>query len=108
MAELQMSKLGLAAWEKERDAELCIAPGAGDLTFGSILETMIGRMFLRVETLKDAGPRRFYTECTQCQGTDEDRPFGQRPSITLVKHADDCLLHKHLPRLRAMARKGVT
>jgi hypothetical protein len=88
--------------------DLCTAPGIADLTFGSLLVEMLRGMFSRCETLDPNAPHRFYVECKQCQGTDNDRPRGQRRSMELVKHADGCLLAKHLPRIKAMANKGVT
>lgn len=87
--------------------DLTIAPGAADLTFGSVLDTMISRSFRRIDGR--AGPEgRFYTDCFHCDGTDKDRPQGERPSIHRVQHDANCLLAKHLPRLRAMANKGST
>jgi hypothetical protein len=88
--------------------DLCTAPGAADLTFGGLLTVMIGEMFLHVETLDSAAPHRFYLECKQCEGTDNERPRGQRRQIHLVKHTPDCSLGRHMPRLLAMANKDVT
>lgn len=87
--------------------KLCTAPGADDLTFGSLLSEMIRHMFRRIDGR--AGPEgRHYTECLQCSGTDALRPAGQRPTIEMVLHDPDCLMLKHMPRLKAMANKGVT
>lgn len=88
--------------------DLTIAPGAADLTFGGLLCEMFRRQFVRVESLAPDRPHRFYTSCLHCEGSDNDRATGIRPSTELVKHAPDCLLSKHLPRLRAMMNKGAT
>jgi len=87
--------------------DLCTAPGAADLTFGSVLSEMISRSFLRVDGRAAPGGR-YYTQCLHCRGTDMDRPTGRGATLGLVTHAADCLLAKHLPRLIAMADKGVT
>lgn len=94
--------------ERRAAASLWTAPGADDLTFGSLLDQMISQMFQRVETLDHNAPHRKYTECHCCGGNDQDRATGQRPSSALVKHDSRCLLAQHLPRLRAMASRGVT
>lgn len=87
--------------------DLTIAPGADDLTFGSLLSELIRRAYQLVDGR--AGPEaRNYVECMFCRGNDADRPVGQRPSTALIKHSDNCSLAKHLPRLRAMANKGGT
>jgi len=87
--------------------DLCTAPGAADLTFGSVLDAMIARSFQRVDGR--AGPEaRYYTRCLHCPGTDAERPPGERPSLELVAHTADCLMAKHMPRLKAMANKDVT
>lgn len=87
--------------------ELCIAPGADDLTFGSVLYGMLRHCFNRYERAPGLGPRDF-TSCKFCSGSDAARATGARPSLERVKHTQDCLLAKHLPRLRAMANKGAT
>lgn len=92
----------------DSDEDLLRAPGAADLTFGSLLSEMIRCMHRRVETLDREAPHRYYTECLQCGGTDNARPVGARQSIERVAHKPDCLMARHLPRLRAMAREGVT
>lgn len=89
------------------ETDLCTAPGAADLTFGSLLDQMIAEMFERIETLDPKGPRYCF-ECTICGGTDSKRKRGTRRARELVDHAPDCLLAKHLPRLKAMACKDVT
>ncbi len=86
---------------------MTVAPGAADLTFGSVLYEMIRRSFQRVNGR--AGPEgKHYIECHHCEGNDCLRLVGQRPQIDLVHHTDDCLLAKHLLRLKAMANKGAT
>lgn len=95
-----------AANEAEPE-DLTIAPGAADLTFGSVLSEMIRRSFQRVDG--SAGPEaRHYAECLHCYGNDVRRAVGRRPSLDLIEHKPGCLLAKHLPRLRAMANKGAT
>lgn len=89
-------------------SDLLTAPGGADFTFGSLLNEMLRRMFTRIESLDPAAPHRFYIECSQCRGTDNSRALGQRSALTRVEHAADCLLAKHMPRLRAMANKDVT
>jgi len=110
--EAALSELGtsLAADPYARPPDLTIAPGAADLTFGSLLDTMIKQMFFDGTVYSGGGPnfQRKSLCCFVCSGTDHDRPKGARPSIDDVDHFHDCLLAKHLPRLRAMANKGVT
>ena len=93
---------------RAQDRELLTAPGGADLTFGSLLSLMIAGMFQRVETLNHEAPHRYYVECKQCGGTDNIRERGLRPQIDRVQHLPDCTLHKHLPRLYAMANEGTT
>ncbi len=88
--------------------ELWTAPGAADLSFGSLLDEMIRHMFVRVETLDPDAPHRHCIRCSQCEGDDQQRAIGQRPSLNSVKHKPDCPLGIHLPRLRAMASRDVT
>lgn len=90
-----------------KEDDLCTAPGAADLTFGSLLCEMIRLSFTRVDGRAGSGGRH-YAECNYCGGNDATRPTGQRPSLTFVTHKDDCSLAKHLPRLMAMANKDVT
>lgn len=85
----------------------CVAPGARDFTFGSVLSEMIRHMFQRVDG-RAAENGRHYTECLQCKGADMGRRTGARPSLELVKHDPDCLFAKHLPRIKAMANRDVT
>lgn len=87
--------------------DLCAAPGADDLTFGSLLCEMIRWSFTRVDGRMAPGGRH-YAECNYCGGNDVTRPEGQRPGLDHVIHQPDCSLAKHLPRLMAMANKGVT
>lgn len=95
--------------EQERAAkrELLTAPGAADLTFGSLLDFMIGCSFQRVETLAPDRKHRFYTECRCCGGTDEKRDH-YKTSLSKVEHSETCGFRKHMSRLRAMANEGVT
>lgn len=87
--------------------ELLTAPGAADLTFGSLLSWMIRNGFKRVETLDRTAKHRFYYECSQCGGNDTQRSH-YKSTLAGVQHAPDCLLAKHLPRLYAMANEGTT
>ena len=73
-----------------------------------MLSMMIGYSFNRVETLDPNCPHRYYYECKQCGGNDKDRKKGVRRQLALVKHAPDCTLVRHLPRLQAMANRDVT
>src|SRR6185503_1456586 len=66
--------------------ELWTAPGAADLTFGSVLYTLIAYAFQRVETLDPQRTHRFYTECRHCRGSDQKRQTGERSRIDLVNH----------------------
>lgn len=87
--------------------DLTIAPGADDLTFGSLLATMIGGCFEHAGTRHAGG--RYFVRCQNCSGTNSDRQEWQSSTcIDLVKHDPNCLVAKHMPRLRAMANKGVT
>lgn len=101
------NKIGLLRVAQTYGRELWTAPGAADLTFGSLLFEMIGNSYVRVETL-DPTARRYYLKCEFCGGSDEDRPLGRRPAHALVKHDSNCLFAKHLPRLLAMANRDVT
>ena len=88
--------------------ELFTAPGAADLTFGSLLNEMIRRMYVRCENLDPHARHFFYIECTECKGHDMNRPVGAKPSMDAVEHIQGCLMERHLPRLKAMANKGRT
>jgi len=87
---------------------LCTAPGSDDLTFGSLLYEMIRTQFTRHDRAAGLTPHQFY-QCNHCGGNDSaSRKMAQRPSTELVEHKLDCLMAKHLPRLKAMANKGAT
>lgn len=119
---LQSVSLSLGGTDEWSDQETMIAdvkrlaeesaswssPGAADLTFGSLLNEMIRHMFVRVETLDPDAPHRLCVRCSQCDGDDQHRAIGQRPSLSNVNHKPDCLLGKHLPRLHTMASRDVT
>jgi hypothetical protein len=94
----------------EQAEDLTVAPGAADLTFGSLLDSMIGRMFEKANLPATVPYARMRDSlrCSSCSGDDANRPRGARPSPEHVVHESDCLLAKHLPRLRAMANKGAT
>lgn len=93
--------------EKALRDDLTVAPGDDDLTFGSLLDTMIRRCFERAGSRHAGG--LYYMRCHHCNGTSIDRPVGERETrIDLVKHDPNCLVAKHMPRMRAMANKGVT
>lgn len=103
----QVRRLRYTIRNAEMVDPLTIAPGDDDLTFGSLLDTMIRRCFERAGSRHAGG--LYYMRCHHCNGTSIDRPVGERETrIDLVKHDPNCLVAKHMPRLRAMANKGVT
>jgi hypothetical protein len=88
--------------------DLTVAPGAADPTFGALMNWLIFKSFHRVETLDPNISFRHYTECLMCEATDLSRRIGDATSVHHITHKPDCILAKHLPRLRAMATKGAT